>query len=187
MAFSDEALKGSVLTEAFIQRDLKILIPYYENMEMKAQLIPAAADMPLPSLLAALPNDDEGRPRFITHSFVPLEKDDAEYTKYLQFYTELQDSLEGIDRQTLLEALNRLNFNLPFGACILVAERPEQGLPAMVTLRSMQGFPIDEPIDQGVFTEDVFLFDLSCTVTSVVITGLSEGKSIDEVFEAIGR
>lgn len=184
MGISDELLKDSLMTEASMQADLEAISTYYQAMELKSQLIPALQEAPLPSLLAALPDDDEGRPRLITHSFLPLDEEDAEYTKFLQLYVELQDSLEGIDRVTLLEAVNRLNTTMPLGLCALV--RDPNGEEKMV-VRFVQGYPIDEPVDQGAFTETVLLFDLSCTLTSIVISGLSENKNLDEVFSAIGR
>lgn len=184
MGISDELLKDSLMTEASMQADLEAISTYYQAMELKSQLIPALQEAPLPSLLAALPDDDEGRPRLITHSFLPLDEEDAEYTKFLQLYVELQDSLEGIDRATLLEGLNRMNLTLPMGVCAL-ARDPDGS--EKVVVRCVQGYPIDEPVDQGAFTETVLLFDLSCTLTSIVISGLSENKNLDEVFSAIGR
>lgn len=187
MSYSDELLKESLLTEESILQDLRTLSLYYDDMQTENKILPSLEDAPLPTLLAGLDADDKERPRMITHSFLPVDKEEAEFTKYLQFYLELQNTLKGIARITLLEAVCRLNAALPFGHVMLIPPRPELNLPEMAALRTTQGFPIAQPIDQGTFTENVFLFDLSCELTSTVLDALAEGKSIDEAFAAIGR
>lgn len=185
MSHTDELLKDSQLSEKAILQNLEILQLYYENMGFKSKLVRSNEMAPLPSLVALLEPDEEGRGRIITHSFLPLDREEAEFTKYLQFYCELPASLDDVDRTLLLEALLRLNEALPFGAATLVEPRPELELPLMAALRSVQGFPIDQIIDEGVFTEDMFLFDLSCELVSKVLDCLREGKSLNEAFDLI--
>lgn len=187
MSHTDELLKNSQLSEKVMLRELETILLYYENMELKCKLVKANETAPLPSLVALLEPDDEGRPRVLTHSFLPLDQEDAEFTKYLQFYCELPASLDDVDRLLLLEALLRLNEALPFGAATLVGPRPELGLPLMAAVRTVQGFPLNQPIDEGVFTEDMFLFDLSCELVSKVLNSLREGKSLDEAFDLTGQ
>lgn len=185
MANADELLENSRLTEDFILQELQDLAEYYGDMKLECRIVPAMEDVPLPTLLAVM-EEDKGRPRFVTHSFLPLDTEDAEFTKFLQFYCELQNPVAQLPRETLLEALCKLNGRLPFGACFLVEPRPELALPRMVAIRALQGFPIEPPIDQGVFTEDVFLFDTSCTLVSSALDALAEGAGVDAAVSMLG-
>ena len=183
MAYSDELLKDTVLTEEFILEELQNLKEYYDAMEVASQVFPAVKDAPMPSMAAILEEDEKGRNRVVTHSFLPLDEDDASYTKFLQFYCELQIDVGGVDRLRLMEALMTLNGMLPLGTAVAVAARDE--LPAMVGLRYVQGYPLEEVIDQGAFCETLFLFDLSCDLVSTVVDALVEGASVENALSRL--
>lgn len=187
MSALTEILGDSPLTEEMILSDYEDLVEYYAAMEVPCRLIPATNELIMPTVVAINQLDDEEPPFVITHSFIPLDSEEAEFTKFLQFYMELQQSLEGIDRVTLLEAVNRLNLVLPLGACMLVAARPELKLPEMVAIRMIQGYPISESIDQGVFTEQLYMYEISANLILMVFDELLDGKSLDEAFATIGR
>lgn len=187
MGYAEEYLKDTELTEESVLRDLEILASYYDDMDLEGRVLPAKEDLPMPTLLAALEPDDRERPRIVSHSFVPLDTEAAEFTKYLQFYCELPCPVEGLDRATLLEAVCRLNGHLPLGSCVLADPNPVFEQPMKAAVRSIQGFPLEGPVDQGVFTEDLFLFDLSCDLVTTVLDGLNDGLSLDEAFARIGR
>ena len=187
MGYADEYLKGTQLTEEGILRDLKILAGYYQDLELEARVIPAKSDLALPVLLGILEPDEQGRPRIVNHGFLPLDTNTAEFNKYLQFYLELACPVEGLDRVQLLEAICRLNSSIPLGTCIVKEPDPALGQPRKVAVRYVQGFPLEEPIDQAVFIESLFLFDLSCDLASTILDGLAEGRSLDEAFAQIGR
>ena len=184
MAYSDQLLQNTKLTEQSILQELEALSVYYGDMEISSRVIQASRMAPLPSLVAMLDQGEED-PWVLTNSFVPLDSETAEFTKYLQFYCEIPGSLEEVDRLTLLEGLSRLNQTLPYGTALLVEPRPE--LPLMAAVRSVQGFPLNEPIDQGVFTEDAILFQLSCHMVSFVMEALREGRTVDEAFDRINQ
>lgn len=179
--------QDTLMTEARMLQDLEALARYCSEAEIGSRVVPAGQAAALPSLVALLDPDEQGRPRVLTNSFVPLDREDAEFTKFLQFYCELPASLEGVDRTVLLEALLRFNSALPFGGVVLVDPRPELGLPLMAAVRTVQGFPLDTPIDQGVFTEDLFLFDMSCELVASVMDDLAKGSTLDEAFAALSQ
>lgn len=177
MAYSDEMLKDTVLTEEFVLGELQDLKGYYDVMEVASQVFPSVKDAPMPSMAAILDEDEKGRPRVVTHSFLPLSEEDASFTKFLQFYCELQIDVGGVDRVRLLEALMALNGMLPLGTCVAVPARPDMEMPAMVALRYVQGYALEEVIDQGAFSETLFLFDLACDMLTEVADALVEGAS----------
>lgn len=182
MGYSDEFLKDSLLSEESMLLDLEELVGYYTAMHVESHIIPAAEATPMPTLAAMLQKDDRDRQRVIVHSFQPYEREEAEYTKYLQFYAELPCELEGLAPETLLSFVCRVNQALPLGFCFPVPPRPALGLGQMIGVRSIQGFPITESIDQGVFTEDTILFNLSCELVSMRLDAMAEGKTLDEAF-----
>lgn len=186
MAFSDELLKDSLLTEEFILDDLNDLKGYYDEMEVACQVMPAVERAPMPSLVAILDEDDKNRPRIVTHSFLPLDEEEASFTKYLQYYCELQIDVGDVDRVKLLEAMVTMNGLLPLGACSLVDARPELNLPAMVAVRTIQGHPLEEVIDRGAFCETLFLFDTACDLMTLVVDKLVAGGTVEEALKELG-
>jgi|GEM_PF-6875375 len=185
MKETDELLKDSILTEEVMLKILQELSLYCDDMQVESRVIPALKDAPLPTLVTVMEEDDQGRPRVLNISFLPLDKEAAEFTVFLQFYMELSDPIPALDRATLLECVCRLNERLPMGHCVLSAPQPEFEQPQKFALRTVQGFPAGVKIDQGAFTESLLLFDLSCDLVSQVATQLNEGRSMDEAFASM--
>ena len=182
MSYSDQLLQGTSLTEQVMLQDFETLSVYYEDMRIPSKTIKAGPANPLPTLVAMVDSPEEDKPWVFTHSFLPLDSETAEFTKFLQFYCELPGSLDGVDRLALLEGVSRLNQTLPFGTALVVEPRPELELPRMAAVRTVQGFPLDRPVDQGVFTEDVLLFEMSCQMVKLVMDALRAGQTVDEAF-----
>lgn len=173
------------MTAPFVMENLEILKQYYEEMELESEIIPAMKELPLPALVTALGEDEKDRPRILTNSFLPFDRENAEFTKYLQFYLELTNPLEKIDSAELLNTMLWVNGQLPIGCCMIREAEGER--PSRVVVRSNQGFPLTKPIDQGVFTEDVFLFDTSCDIVSNILDLMAEGKSFAEIRALLER
>ena len=187
MSYLDQLLQGTSLTEQAMLQDFETLSVYYEDMRIPSKTIKAGPANPLPTLVAMVDSPEEDKPWVFTHSFLPLDSETAEFTKFLQFYCEVPGSLEGIDRLTLLEGMGRLNQALPLGAVLLVEPRPELELPQMAAVRAVQGFPLEEPIDQGVFTEAMILVEMGCQMAALMMDALREGKTVDEAMEEISK
>lgn len=187
MSYTDELLRDTPLTEQLLQQDLETMARYCEDMQIPNRVVPATAQAPLPTLVAMLDSGDAERPWVLTHSFLPLDREAAEFTKYLQFYCELSGDLSGVEPLALLNGINRLNQTLPLGAVLLVEPRPELGLPLMAAVRTVQGFPLDQPMDQGTFTEDLFLMETSCQIADFVMDALREGKTAEEAFDQLSQ
>lgn len=181
----DDIFQGSVLTEPQMKEDLKVLSGYCENIGLQTVPIPRSLANPIPALAILLEDDEQGRVRMMTASFLPLDRKDVEFTKYLQFYLELQNSLEGIDRVELLELLMWLNARLSVGCCVL--REAEGDRPMRVILRSSQGCPLCEAVDVAVFTEKLLLFDNDCDAVSGFLDLMAEGKSFAEIRALLER
>ena len=173
------------LTKSFVLEDLEILQQYYEDMGLESELLPASESVPLPALVVILHSDERKRPRILTNSFIPMSRDHAKFTKYLQFYMELKNALGKLDPMELMKTLFWANGQLPMGCCVFYEEKENH--PHRAVVCSTQGFPLTKPIDQGVFTEDVVLFDTSCEMVSTMLDLLEEGKTSAEVRQAMMR
>ena len=187
MSYSDQLLQGTSLTEQTMLQDFETLNIYYEDMKIPSKTIQAGPTNPLPTLVAMVDSPEEDKPWIFTHSFMPLDSETAEFTKFLQFYCEVPGSLEGIDRLTLLEGISLLNQALPLGMVILVEPRPELKLPLMAAVRAVQGFPLNEPIDQGAFTEEMILVEMGCQMAALMMDALREGRTAAEAFAQISQ
>lgn len=184
MSEINNAFEGTVLTSEEVQQDLAAMVEYYKDMILESQILNQG--LPIPMVLAVMEEDEKGRPRSVVNSFVPLDRESARFTKYIQYYCELADEVENIPREDLYQVMNVLNARLPAGSCILVEPRPEMNLPLKMGVRLIQGFPVRMPLDQGVFTETLFLFDQSCSFVSYVLDALAEGKTPAEALAVIG-
>ena len=187
MSYTDELLQDTPLTEQMMLQDVETMGLYCEDMQIPCKVVPATAQAPLPTLVAMLDSGEADRPWVLTHSFMPLDRETAEFTKYLQFYCELSGDLGEVEPSILLRGISRLNQALPFGAVLLVEPRPELGLPLMAAVRAVQGFPLDQPLDQGTFTEDLFLLETSCQIADFVLGALRTGKTVDEAFAQLSQ
>ena len=175
----DDIFEGTVLTEPQMKEDLEILRGYCKSIGLETVPIPSSQETPIPSLAILLEDDERERIRMMTANFLPLDKKHAEFSKYLQFYLELQNDLKGVDRGELLELLTWLNARLSLGCCVL--REAEGDRPVRVILRASQGFPLCEPVDIAAFTESMFLFDSSCDAVSGFLDLMAEGKSFAEI------
>lgn len=178
MAFSNQPVDHSLLTVDGMTADLEYLIGCYEALEIAAKVLPNAGGEGLPALLALVPLDGENTFQPVTHNFIPLDQEDAEYTKYLQSYATLERNLDGLNPSTLLEFVNRMNQSLPLGTCFVAQEEGHW----KATLQSVQGYPIKGTINPGVFAENTLLFEASWTLADAVLEALADGKNMDEAF-----
>lgn len=175
--------ENCILSETQMLENLYALKDIYQKLELKAAVVPQLDELPLPALVAVLENDERNRPRIVTNSFLPLERDDAEHTKFLQFYMELQNDINGIQRQELLEMLQWVNRHIPMGSCMLREE--EEGRPPCLVIRMAHGFSAVRPIDPGVFAEELILFDQIGEMVSGIFDHMADGYSAKQVQEEL--
>lgn len=178
-----QLMEGCVLSEAQMLENLNALAEIYAHLELEAAVIPAGAELPVPALAAVLEQDERNRNRIVTNSFLPLDREDAEYTKFLQFYMELENDLSGLDRGQLLELLQWVNGRIPVGGCMLQAQTADS--PARLAVRMAQGFCLTKPIDAGVFTEELFLFDRICDMVSGIFDRMADGYSAEQIIREL--
>lgn len=176
MAYSNEPLGDSLLTEAAMMEDLDSLRACYKAMDIAAQIFPGE-EGEAPTLAALVPLDEPESYQTVTNTFLPLSSEEAEFTKYLQFYAQLERDLSGVDQLALLESVSRLNEFLPLGTCFTLQK--DDGRRCLA-LRYVQGFRLYEPIHPGVFTEDALLFETSWDLADTMAKALAEGKTVDE-------
>jgi len=177
MAYSNEPMEDSLLTEAAVMKDLEELRAYYKAMDVASQIL-AGDGAKNPTLVALVPLDEPESYQTVTNTFLLLSSEEAEFTKYLQFFAQLERDLDAADELALLESVSRLNQFLPLGACFVLRQDGHRRL----ALRYTQGFPLHESIQPGVFTEDALLFETSWDLADTVAKALAEGKSVDEAF-----
>ena len=175
--------ENSILSETQMLENLYALKEIYQKLELKAVVVPQLEELPLPALVAVLENDEKNRPRIVTNSFLPMERDDAEHTKFLQFYMELQNDLNGIQQQELLEMLQWVNRHIPMGSCML--READESRPVRLVIRMTHGFPVIRPIDPGVFAEELILFDQIGEMVSGIFDHMAEGYSAKQIQEEL--
>lgn len=179
MAYSNTPVDGSLLTEASMMKDLENLSACYKAMDIAAEILPIGErKSDVPALVALVPLDEEGQFQVVTNTFLPLDKEDAEFTKYLQFYACLERDADSVDPLALLEAANQLNHLLPLGSAFVEREEGHQRL----AVRCVQGYELHESVHPGVLTEDILLFETSWALADEILDALTEGKSVDEAF-----
>lgn len=86
-----------------------------QGTAMPCQVLPAGAEIPIPTLAIQLEPDYRRRDRIATVMFVPLPSDQVESLKLLQLYCELPLYLDQ-RKEEVLAYLAWLNLQLPLGA-----------------------------------------------------------------------
>ena len=176
---TEELYEGSVLTAERVLADLETLRAYCDELELETMVIPPMEEVQLPVLAAILENDEQERPRVVTCTFVPVDSDLCQYTKQLQFYLELQNSLEGVSRAELLELIMWINVRINNGTCLL--RESEQDHSLHLAVRLCQGFRLDDPVDPVIFGENLMMFDEICEIVSSLADLMAGGKSFAEI------
>ena len=134
MSYTDELLQDTPLTEQMMLQDVETMGLYCEDMQIPCKVVPATAQAPLPTLVAMLDSGEADRPWVLTHSFMPLDRETAEFTKYLQFYCELPGSLDGVlyyitpdfsnfSGTTILAAVGQLFYSMSLAMGIMIMQQ----------------------------------------------------------------
>lgn len=156
-----------------LEKQLKTAEGFIENIELDCELIPAGEQFELPTLLVALPYDEEGNAVALMVNPVPLGEGD-EHTHILQFYMELPLNLTHLSEEALLREVDTLNRSLPMGLCMTLPRRADSPYERMVGARHMYTYPRKADLDEDSFMEVLLLFILSLDV-------------ITEHFDNLGR
>lgn len=67
--------------------ELGFLKQYLSKAGLESELLEPSSDIPIGALLAPLPQDERGRDRYLTFSFVPLSEEELEHVRLLQLYS----------------------------------------------------------------------------------------------------
>lgn len=95
--------------------DLIALKNLLDDINIPAQFLPLAPELPLSTLIITLDKDYQNRDRRLSCSFIPLPDDVFPDVKLLQHYTELSMPVPEATQGTLEALLLAINLTLPIG------------------------------------------------------------------------
>lgn len=173
MIYSDEQM-----TE-----ELEVLKEYLTDLDFPAEIIPKGNIFPMPSLLIGLPVGMESEDRFMVCSFIPLDQEEAECTKFLQLYVEYSAEKIGLPELTLLKAINQINNHIAIGH-FAYREKTEVE-EAKVHFRYSCASEADLPVNEEVFCECLFLSIYAMDFFEIFVKLLQDGLTLEEAFERV--
>ncbi len=149
--------------------ELNVLKGYLKDADMEALVLEQSKTFELPTLVQPLPNDSKDRARVFTMNFVPLEKEDVEYTRFLQIHCELPFTMaDGREIETL-RILNMVNQVMAVGSFTLQGDK--------LSYRYVFGSPIDAVLDEGVFMETMFMMAFMLDLAQDPIESVAAGEA----------
>lgn len=142
-------MDASPVTIAKMSAELELMSNALQSQGLSTQVLEAGDEIPLPTLLVALDEDELGRERTLGVSVMPFDEDGLEATDLIQFYVQLPYELVDATRTDLLAATAIVNASTAIGH---FAVRGDE-----LFYRYVLATPNDRVLDDGVLLEVVRL------------------------------
>lgn len=172
-------LQNSEIIEEFTN-----LKEYVEELKFLAEIIKPNEIIEIPTLAVLIPYENSDKIKYqIYCNFLPLDEEDAEFTKYLHMYSELNLVETSIPEIDIYKTINVLNGYLTIGSLIYKEKTDDQ--PAKLQYRYTLANTMDSLVDEGAFCETLFLSITNLGVVERVMSDVLNGTKIDTLIGSI--
>lgn len=165
-----------------ILRELKQLADFLNEIELSACVLEENPAIDEPSLLIGLPGEIENG-RYVICNYLPLEEENARFTKYLHLFNEIGIEVSGIELTILLQAINNMNAVCPVGAFLYSADT---GHGPRVQMRGSLAVPTEEFMPGSVLCETYYMMNEYSLIMEEILAGLAGGMALEEIFRIEG-
>ncbi len=103
------------LNEARDAAELGRLQGYFQEREIFSQYVDPNEEVPIPTLLVQVPDDEQGRERWVSFNYAPQDDDDFDTIRLIQLYATLPFQIDLAYRAELVELVLALSANSMLG------------------------------------------------------------------------
>ena len=173
--------KKDVLEELHYLKDI------IHGVGLPADVMNEENGFPGPTLLIAVPQEEEEIRKeeedhqFVMVSFMPTPQEEAEYSVFLQIYTDVDIPENACKEEVFYRAASRANQILPMGGCFYIPENEEYGIPQKFGIRQIMTANKERHIEDTTFCETLFFLIYSYEYMEMVAKELAKGKSPEEI------
>lgn len=174
----------AILKNSEIMEEFTNLKEYVDELKFVAEIIEENEVVEIPTLAILIPYENSERVKYqIYCNFLSLDEEDAEFTKYLHMYSELDLVGPTIPEIEIYKAINVLNGYLTIGSLLYKEKTKDQ--PAKIQYRYTLANTIDSLVDEGAFCESLFLTITNLGVVENVMSDVLSGTKIDTIIDSI--
>jgi hypothetical protein len=163
-------MEPDAFTHAQHRAELSVLAEIFGESDYTTQLVDPQPELPLTSLLVALPEDDEGRGRTMSVNVMPLGDGDFDDITFVQFFVAMPFAVPDDRRIDVAAAATKVNGAMALGH---FGTRPDVDLffrymYVMPSSRSFEAKATTELITMMVFHQEYFADILEGVATSEI-------------------
>lgn len=168
------------MTRTEIRKDMEAIAGFLEETGWDTQILTETPS--LPTLTASLALEEDYEELLVFH-YIPMEKEDAEFTKLLQIYARIPLELSSLPSKDLYCLINRMNLLTTFGHFVMM---PEEKGETHMGYRCVLGIPMEELPDEGVVGEAALHVTHYCQIMeSLLLRLLTKESTFEEVLVSI--
>lgn len=169
------------MTRTEMRKDMEAVADFLEEVGWDTQIL--TENISLPTLTASLALEEDYEELLVFH-YIPMEKEDAEFTKLLQIYARIPLELQTLPVKDIYCLMNRMNLLTTLGHFVLLPEEKEGKLH--MGLRCVLGIPMEGFPDEGVIGETVLHVTHYCQIMESLLLGLlTEESTLEEALASI--
>lgn len=162
------------MTRTEMKKDMEAVADFLEDIGWDTQILRESVS--IPTLTASL-TLDEDYDELLVFNYIPMEKEDAEFTKLLQIYGRIPLELHTLPPEDMRILMNRMNLLTTFGHFVLMQEEGKKEEETHMGLRCVLGIPMEELPDEGVIGEAVLHITHFCQIMESLLLGLLTKES----------
>lgn len=169
------------------QEELHYLMDVIHSVGLPAEVLGEENGFPADTLVIAIPaEEEEGEEgtqdnHFVTVQFMPVTKEEAEYSRFLQFYTDVDiPEYEGKE-EAFYRAASRMNQILPVGACFYLPKNEEMEIPAKFGIRHILTVNKEKHTEDTTFCETLFFLIYSYEYAEMAAERIAKGEKPEDV------
>lgn len=162
------------MTRTKMRKDMEAIADFLEDIGWDTQVLIESVSIPTLTASLAL---DEDYDELLVFNYIPMKKEDVEFTKLLQIYGRIPLDLHTLPLEDVHLLMNRMNLLTTFGYFVLMPEEEKEEGETYMGLRCVLGIPMEELPDEGVIGETVLHITRYCQIMESLLLGLLTGES----------
>lgn len=168
--------------------ELHYLMDVIHGIGLPAEVLGEENGFPADTLVIAIPADEEdageengGENQFVTVQFMPVTKEEAEYSRFLQFYTDIDIPESEGKEEAFYRAASRMNQILPVGGCFFLPKNEELEIPSKLGIRHILTVNKEKHTEDTTFCETLFFLIYSYEYAQMAAERIAKGEKPEDV------